>query len=106
LTFYQGNLTKAINIQSKKIEKIRNEERKLGDKTQKLIESYNVRRQDHFSLIKDMEDELTRKKYLSSQIISTDYLIMQSVNIKKEEIKDKLVNHMEHEAKHKEFLSS
>lgn len=106
LTFYQGNLNKAISIQTKKINKIRNNERKLGEKTQKLIESYNVRRQDHFSLIKDMEDELTRKKYLSSQIVSTDFLIMQSVIVKKEEINTQLVDHMEQEMKQKELLSS
>ena len=106
LTFYQGNLNKAIGIQTKKISKIRTEERKLAEKTQKLIDSYNIRRQDHFSLIKDMEDELSRKKYLSSQIVNTDYLILQSVVIKKEEIKDQLVDHMEKEAKQKELLSS
>lgn len=53
-----------------------------------------------------MEDELTRKRYLSSQITSTDYLILQSVNLKKEEIKDKLVGHIEKEARQKELLSS
>jgi hypothetical protein len=53
-----------------------------------------------------MEDELSRKKYLSSQIVNTDYLILQSVVIKKEEIKDQLVDHMEKEAKQKELLSS
>jgi len=65
------------------IEKIRKEEFKLAEKSQKLIYSYNERRGDHESLIKDMEDELSRKKYLSNHITVTDQLIMQSVILKK-----------------------
>lgn len=34
LTFYQGNLSKAINIQSSRIDNVRAEERLLSEKTQ------------------------------------------------------------------------
>lgn len=105
LTFYQSNLAKAIAMLEKDIEKIRNEEIQLAEKTQQLIEAYNVKKDDHTNLLKDMQDELDRKKYLSQFIVGTDKIVLSSVDVKKKEIQYQLKDHIEKNTKHKNLLT-
>lgn len=70
-----------------------------------MIETYNVKKQDHSALLKDMQDELDRKKYLSSYIVGTDKIVLSSVDIKKKEIQHQLKDHIEKNTKQKHLLT-
>jgi hypothetical protein len=83
LNFYQRNLEKAIEDQERIIEKKEVQEKKLDEQISVLVEVYNSRRAEHHSLIRNIEDELERKKYIDENIMATDVLIKESVKFKK-----------------------
>ena len=103
LTYYQNNINKAIDMQNAKIEKIELERFHIAEKSQQLIEEYNIRLNEHQELIKGIQDEVERKKFLDRHIAATNFLVNESILMKKDEIKQDMEDHLAKERREKEM---
>lgn len=102
LNFYQSNLDKVIEERKQVIDEIKAEDENLEEDRLKLIDDYNIRRVNHNSLIGNIEEEIRMKQYLDANISTTNFLIKESVLMKKQEIRHNMVAEIEKENKLKE----
>lgn len=106
LTFYQTNLKKAIQDRQLVKDRIEFQHRKINEKIANLVDDYNSRKVMHDSLIQDIGDELQRKKFIDEHISSTDFLIKESVKLKKKDIEEKMNDYLQRQLKAKEFKAN
>ena len=106
LNFYQNNLNKAIEDQKAEINSTEIKERKIEAKIHALVEDYNTRIREHSSLLKEIEGELERKKYIDEHISSTDMLIQKSVILKKKDINNRMINQLDKEKMESELRAT
>lgn len=103
LNFYQGNLDKAIEEQQRIIDKIKQEDEDLEEKRLRLVDEYNIRRYEHHELLNGIGEEIKMKQYIDANVATTNFLINESVRLKKNEIKHKMIEQIERENKLKEM---
>lgn len=97
LNFYQKNLQKAIEDQKNDIIRIKADNEKLEEKRQELIEEYNANRAQHSYLLDGIHDEIKMKQYLNANLSVTNFLVNESVSIKKTQIKYGMIEQIQRE---------
>jgi len=102
LNFYTSNLDKAIKIQQKEIEKLQEQNRVMDEDIDQLRDKYNVIKYEHLSLISEIEAEQERKEYINQTVAKTDLLIQRSVDLRKNEVEEEMLNELEQEKFEKE----